>query len=73
MKTFFFRQEVFDAMPFGYSASSLKMTLNADHIIESDGRLSKSLTNCSGKVLSPEEIRKWKESWDGIIVSAPSL
>ena len=70
-KTFLFRQEAFDNMPFGYSVSASRMTYYADVVVE-DNKVIKHPASIHG-CLTPSELIELKNSWVGVIVTAPCL
>ena len=77
LKTFLFRQEAFNEMPFGYSASANKMTLYADIVIDGHKfikhpEMEKRPAMFEGQ-LSEAALADIKAKWKGLVVTAPTL
>ena len=77
LKTFLFKQEAFNAMPFGYSASANKMTQYADIVIDGHRfikhpEMEKRPAMFEGQ-LSEAALADIKAKWKGLVVTAPTL
>jgi len=76
-KTFLFRQEAFNAMPFGYSASANKMTIYAEIVIDGHRiikhpEMAKRPAMFDG-VMTESQLTDIKAKWQGLVVTAPTI